>query len=407
MSLSVGLSLTAQCKPEILSRPAGEVPLIAGNAMAACRRMLLFALGLVLVSCIAGQTSSDTSPVDASADEWTLDAGTTDPVEDLVPHIVPLVGSPALAFGDDLVWAGASSRGDDALGSLASIDQAGHSIRSRAPFGLMLEDVDFVRGSLWVAATSGACVLYTCSMGGDSPPPQPRFPRENSVTRWDATGLSLQLQIPVATPYRLEAGLGGVWVTRWAEDRSAVVLKIDAATGYVLRQLRRRGDPGELALAGGGVWELGYMPARDGGWTLLQIDPETASVAGRIPLAGLREGDPLSFATDGRTLWVSSFFSGELFSFDARTGRALPEISSNLIFMTDVSFGPQGLWVVAGNLVARLDPATGEVLEGYRVMQPDGYRIPHELWSVDQTREDVWVSSGGGVFRLPLRSRSG
>jgi hypothetical protein len=354
----------------------------------------LLPLLLVVASCTA---TSQSAPADGGADgSRRAPSSTTSPAVQLLdPSWIRLPGAAPMAFAHGTAWVAASSHGDGSPGFLASIDMGGAHIQARKTFGLLLEDLDFAEGSLWVTATSGACVLYSCGMGGESPPQQPKFPRENSVTQWDARGLTLEREIPVVLPEQLEAGLGGVWVTSWADGRSSRLTKIDSSTGRILNTLRLPGDPGELAVSGGSVWELTSIRTNTThGWTLLQVDPSTADVVNEVPLTDFRQGDPLSLASSGRTLAVTSFFDGDVLLFDARSGRAESSYRADLR-ITDVSIGPDGLWVVGDHSLLELDRKTGDVM---RRLQVKGA----PLSSVEQSREELWVTSARGVFRLSL-----
>jgi hypothetical protein len=313
------------------------------------------------------------------------------------PRIARLPGAAPFTFGGGGVWIAASSAGDGSKGFVGSLDTFGGSVTNTRRFGLLLEDIDFEHGALWVSATSGACVIYSCGMGGDDPPPRPRFPRENSVTKWDAAKLTLDAHVPITGPYQLEGGMGAVWVTAWGTDRSQLVA-LDPDSGRRMHVYEHPGDPGELVLAGGWVWDLTFIPrssTRSGAWTLLQVDPSTGRPRGRMRLRGPRAGDPLSLDTGRGVLWIGSFETGAVYRVDLSSERLLSKISTGLRIV-DVSAGPGGLWVVAGGSLARIDPRTGAVIDRFQL--PGRAR----LWRVDQREERVWVSSNRGIFSIPV-----
>jgi hypothetical protein len=317
------------------------------------------------------------------------------------PRIARLPGAAPFTFGGGGVWIAASSAGDGSKGFVGSLDAFGGSVADTRRFGLILEDIDFEQGALWVSATSGACVIYSCGMGGDDPPARPRFPRENSVTKWDAATLALDARVPIIGPYQLEGGMGAVWVTAWGTDRSQLVA-LHPDSGRRLHVYEHPGDPGELALAGGWVWDLTFIPrssTRSGAWTLLQVDPSIGRPIGRMRLRGLRAGDPLSLDAGRRELWIASFETGAVYRVDLSSERMLPKISTGLRIV-DVSAGRGGLWVVAGGSLARIDRCTGAVIERFQL--PGRAR----LWRVDQHGERVWVSSNRGIFSIPAAAGS-
>jgi len=300
-------------------------------------------------------------------------------------------GSPVLAAGSHGIWVLASSTGDGRLGSITSL-APGRSSRDAVRFGFLLNDADQGMGSLWVIADSGACVIYSCGMGGDSPPPTPEFPRENSLTRWVGGVPILRGAVPVTSPAYLDAAFGRVWVDHWADSGSAELLAYDPASDQMAKVLSHRGDPGPLVAADGAVWELAFVPRPVGlGWTLFRVDPSSGSVRS-FALPFHREGDPLSLATDGHRLYVASFFTGSVIAI-AADGQRIGSKWHLPGRIVDIAADRQSIWAIDNNDVYRLDSTDGAITWKRRVAGPSMYRIY-------RFGHQTWISTVRGVFKL-------
>jgi virginiamycin B lyase len=154
----------------------------------------------------------------------------------------------------------------------------------------------------------------------------------------------------------VRAGLGGVWITYFAEDR---VVRVDPETGAVMSEIDVGAGPRFLDVGEGGVW---VMNQSDG--SVSHVDPMSNRVVATIPV------DP------------GSIFGG------------------------DVMVGAGFVWLRASaELVAQIDPATDRVVA--RIGEPQASGGVHagdgQLWIVAHVEkpENRWRAV---IYRISLES---
>jgi glutamine cyclotransferase len=165
------------------------------------------------------------------------------------------------------------------------------------------------------------------------------------------------------------------------------VLQIDPDTSRVIGRVEVEGPLFGLAFTRGQLW-LGTLQG------LVRIDPQTRTVVETIELESF---EPQGLTPDGDVLWISSGLQGTVLRFDTRTGRVLDRFDVD----DDSLFGGivvgDSYWVSGNNgTVFRLDARTGDVVDqldlvGFGPMPADG-----DLWTVD------FLSNT--VFRLDERA---
>lgn len=152
----------------------------------------------------------------------------------------------------------------------------------------------------------------------------------------------------------VRAGLGGIWITYYAEDR---VVHVDPETGEVVAEIDVGSGPRFLDVGEGGVWVMDQV---DG--SVSHVDPTSDSVVATIPV------DP------------------------------------DEIFGGDVLVGEGFVWLRANaELVAQIDPATDRVVA--RIGSPQASGSAHasdgQLWiSAHFENDRGWHAV---LYRIPLR----
>jgi streptogramin lyase len=154
----------------------------------------------------------------------------------------------------------------------------------------------------------------------------------------------------------VRAGLGGIWVTYFAQDR---VVRVDPETGGVVSEIDVGVGPRFLSVGEGGVWVM-----NQGGGSVSHVDPTSGSVVATIP------------------------------------------VDADEIFGGDVTVGAGFVWLRASaELVAQIDPATDRVVA--RIGEPQASGGVHagegQLWIVAHVEkpEDRWR---GVIYRISLES---
>jgi YVTN family beta-propeller protein len=151
----------------------------------------------------------------------------------------------------------------------------------------------------------------------------------------------------------VRAGLGGVWITYFSEDR---VVRVDPQTGEVASEIDVGLGPRFLDVGEGGVW---VMNQTDG--SVSHVDPSSDSVVATIPVDG------------------------------------------EAIFGGDLTVGAGFVWLRAGaELVAQIDPATDRVVARIGPAQASGgaHASDGQLWIADHfERPGGWRAV---LYRIPL-----
>jgi glutamine cyclotransferase len=213
-------------------------------------------------------------------------------------------------------------------------------------------------------------------------------------TLWIETGTGLVAFDPARGEeidrIRIPGGVFGVRDTPtgfWGvAGRGEQVLQIDPETREVVGRVEVDGPLFGLAFARGQIW----LGSRDG---LVRIDPRTRTVVDTIDLDRF---EPQSLAIDGDVLWVSSGIEGSVLRFDLRTMRERDRLEVDSSLFGGIVIG-DSYWV-SGNdgTIFQLDADSGDVVDqidlvGFGPMPGDG-----DLWTVD------FISNS--VFRLDERA---
>jgi DNA-binding SARP family transcriptional activator/streptogramin lyase len=117
------------------------------------------------------------------------------------------------------------------------------------------------------------------------------------------TGL-VTAAVQVGLPNALAAGFGSIWVASASADQ---IVRVDAATGHIVRRINIGGIATSIASGRGGVWAA--TPANGTVW---RISPRVNAVLASVsPLA-----QPTQVAAAGGQIWVASGSTGALAALD-------------------------------------------------------------------------------------------
>jgi DNA-binding beta-propeller fold protein YncE len=211
----------------------------------------------------------------------------------------------------------------------------------------------------------------------------------NRLLRIDPRANRLLAALPFGVmPTALAVGHGRVWVVSQLES---TVVGIDPQTSRV--RASRRFAYGEL-------WPNGIAATPDGIWVVTghgndvtRLEPATAAVAQRVPVAGAR-----TIAVAGGALWIGRVGDEPLVRLDG-DGTLTSTLSSGYRAggRGPALAGGTSVWLAAGNRLTAVDPATGAVtLDG---------RLPLRDVAAVAVAGDVWVAerATGTVLRIRVR----
>lgn len=166
----------------------------------------------------------------------------------------------------------------------------------------------------------------------------------------------------------------------WVLDRAGpVVMKIDPATATQVGSLRVEGSPRGMAASDEGIWLVREIPG-----VVSRIDHESLTIVEEVHVdPGIR-----GLAIGEGALWVTRARFGTVYRVDLddrSVGEPIPVGSDP----RGIAFGHGALWVgdVTG-LIARVDPATGQVTGQYpfAVGTGGGLAIDDQLWVFEPDR---------------------
>jgi DNA-binding beta-propeller fold protein YncE len=189
-------------------------------------------------------------------------------------------------------------------------------------------------------------------------------------------------------PTGLSVGHGHVWI---ASQVDSTVVEVDPRTGRV---------DATTGFAYGELWPNGLAAAPDGIWVVTghgnevtRLDPATAAVVQRVPVAGAR-----TLAVAGGALWIGRVGDEPLVRL-AGDGTLTSTLSSGYRAggRGPALAGGTSVWLAARNRLTAVDPATGAVaLDG---------RLPSRDVAAVAVAGDVWVAdrATGTVLRIRVR----
>ena len=232
----------------------------------------------------------------------------------------------------------------DAAAQALRVEPPRASARALAVRRRRLAGRTLVAGGLLLLVAAGAAAIATLGGGEEEETP----PQRNGIAAFDAGGAQLASFTDTHTPpSNLAVGEGAVWALGLEEG---TIFRVDPETKRVVKRFRTKGPATDIAAGAGAVWIKPLTP--DAGPRLDRLDPDTGKVTNSVALPS---GD----------------FGGDL-------------PSQNWGF-PQIAVGAGAVWAISDDrTVARIDPATGEVVA----------RIDVDAATIAAGREGVWFVDG-------------
>ena len=204
---------------------------------------------------------------------------------------------------------------------------------------------------------AAAIAIPVFALGGGSGGAALHALTANSVGIVDArSGRILDDVEGIATPGRVAAGAGAIWVT---SADAQTVTRLDPQSHEVRQVIRTGSDPTGVVVAGGDVWVANTL---DG--TVSRIDAATNQVVQTVAVGN----SPTAVAYGAGSVWVTNLDDQTLSRIDARQGRVV-QTSRVDAAARGIAVGGGAVWVSDGarNRVVRIDPRTGTVTQAINV----------------------------------------
>lgn len=328
--------------------PPARAPAPLGRARRRGRLLITIAAALLLVAAIAvgllEMRPTATAPAVALAGN---SLAVIDPASGLVVDEVRMGTKPAaVAVGEGSVWV---ANAEDE--TLLRIDPESREVRRTIGLGVRPSDVAVGAGAVWVASAAAGVVLQF-------------DPDINEVV----ARVAVEGPGDVPGPFEVTAGPGGVWAVH-----GGGVSRIDSA-GRALPPILTPDDPyawarpRSLAVDEHAAWLL-----RDGGASVVRIDPRTNSVTQSIDLdIGQRIG---AIAVAEGALWITADNNASVLRIDPGRGIVTDVIHLPAAYVplsggfrgplrSALAVGAGAVWVAREDgFVFRIDPPAGTVVK--------------------------------------------
>ena len=159
-------------------------------------------------------------------------------------------------------------------------------------------------------------------------------------------------------PVSMTSGAGSLWVLGF----SGPLLRIDPASGAIVKRLPVRGLGADVSYGDGFIWVITDEPAADGGREYLyKIDPSRDVIVKAAPIPG--PGNPACAGFPGpQGIWIGCAGVDHITVFNQgslRPAGSLPVASGG--FIPQIVPGQKVVWVLTASGLARADPAAGRI----------------------------------------------
>jgi virginiamycin B lyase len=226
-------------------------------------------------------------------------------------------------LGDATLWVARSG-----CENVTRLDETGR-VEARVDVGCQVRGVATGAGAVWFSTDTG------------------------SVVRVDPSSNRVAATIRVGTRVgAIAVGAGDVWVS---ELDAYEVVRIDAATNQVAARIPVGSE--EAPVVGLVADESAVWAIEDFSLGLVQIDPNSDSIKGRVPLCERGECAVGSLAVGLDRAWVIDCCSGEVLEVDPETLSVTPnaQVSRGVWELTGDA---NGVWALGadGGMLARLEP---------------------------------------------------
>jgi outer membrane protein assembly factor BamB len=225
-----------------------------------------------------------------------------------------------------------------------------------------------------VLAAGGAVLVTRAFLGGEPATKRPVRPAESPPGPVTPV---VDVTLPIKWPYSIVYGEGRIWVAVSANDGTGAgtVYRIDPDTAEILAEIVVPSVPGwevgggGMEVADGSLWIAGYLDEGDQG-ALLRIDAATNALADVVPLGGQFAGD---VAVDEHGIWLTVFSEPSVELVRVKRAPLLVDLRTSL----DVDWAREivsvdgQVWVrTTQGALSKVDPQTGDVVQ--RVDVPGG-----------------------------------
>jgi hypothetical protein len=159
-------------------------------------------------------------------------------------------------------------------------------------------------------------------------------------------------------PVGMTSGAGSLWVLGF----SGPLLRIDPASGAIIKRYPIRGLGADVAYGGGFIWVITDEPAADGGHEYLsKIDPSRDVIVKVAPIPG--PANPACTAFPGpQGIWIGCAGVDRITVINQGSLQSAASLRVDSGgFTPQIVPGRKVLWVLTPSGLARADPATGRI----------------------------------------------
>jgi len=242
-----------------------------------------------------------------------------------------------------------------------------------------------------------ALAIVALTGGGDTS----AAPLGNGVAALDPEGEVASFTEAESAPSNIAVGEGAVWVLN-TEDET--VSRIDPKTKAVTGRFRTRAVPTDIAVGAGAVWvgNGGGGGGSSGGGnftvSISRIDPKTRAITHTVTLPNQTAGSSIvptfnwgfpNIAVGAGAVWARNP-DGTLSRIDPDTGRLVATIN---VDPGSIAAGEEGVWVLDGPAVARIDPRTNQLGQTIRfgAQSTSGIAVgAGSVWATAEQEGVVW-----------------
>ena len=239
-----------------------------------------------------------------------------------------------------------------------------------------------------VLAAAVAIPVFALGRGSDGGGEVLERVQDNAVGVVDATSRAIVDEAAeIASPQRVAAGEGAIWVT--SSSGGGSVVRLDPKSHDVTDTIEVGDGPVGIAVGAGAVWVANSL---DG--TVSRIDPATGQVVSTIPVGNT----PTAVAFGAGAVWITNADDRSVSKINPVADTA-PRTIDNVAAGRGIAVGDGAVWVTdpVGNALVRIDVRSARVTD----------RIPvgSGPTAVAYGNGDVWVTNGldGKVSRIDAR----
>jgi hypothetical protein len=218
-----------------------------------------------------------------------------------------------------------------------------------------------------VVAAGGALLAVWAFTGGE---PRPRPSAEPAVGPGAPVEAVVGVTLPIEYPTSIAYGEGSVWAAASANDGTGAgtIYRLDPDTAEIQAEIPVPSVPswevggGGMVADGGSLWIAGYQEEGSQG-ALIRIDTGSNRVADVIPLGGQFAGE---VAVDEHSIWVTVFGqpSVELVRLNPETLVSDIGVSLDVDWAREILTVDGHVWVrTTQGALSKIEPTTGKIVQ--------------------------------------------